>query len=100
MTNDKLYTSYVRTGILTIAKTVPGMHMTQIKEGLVVLAQLETTKGALDAALKQMKVDGFLTTEPGISDNGRGVMGYHITDIGRAQLAKEVDICSDLWNSQ
>ena len=55
---------------------------------------LRVEEGSLYPALHRLELDGMIDAEWGVSENNRRAKYYHLTVLGRKQLAKE----SDNWS--
>ena len=51
---------------------------------------LEAEEGSLYPTLQKLLLEGWVTTEPGISETGRRVRTYTLTSDGAKQLTREI----------
>ena len=62
-----------------------GQRIQELSQG-----QLEVNQGSLYPALQRLEFGGQVTSEWGVTENGRRARFYHITAAGRRALGEEV----------
>lgn len=87
---------FLRLAALICLEREPSQSMSQIMDKINAVTGVPLTKGGIDFILKKLLTDGFLQGGYGLSDRGRTVMLYSITDAGRQRKIEDETLCSRL----
>src|SRR3954454_3270787 len=77
--------------VLRVLRTGP-LHGYAIAQRIRALSEsvLEAEEGALYPALQKLLLEGWVTAEAGVSETGRRVRFYTLTEEGAKQLKREI----------